>query len=67
MQTLENKLHPDKFVRIHRSTIVNIDHIKALEPFYNGSYIVTLADGTELRLSRSRREKLLSVINGIAS
>ena len=38
--------------------IVNTEHIKELQPWLNGEYVVVLQNGTELRLSRSYREKL---------
>jgi two-component system LytT family response regulator len=58
MNEMEAKLDPSKFLRIHRSTIVNIDRIRELQQHFNGDYIVVLQDGTELKLSRSRREQL---------
>jgi two-component system LytT family response regulator len=58
MNEIETKLDPEKFLRIHRSTIVNIDRIKELHPHFNGDYAVVLHDGTELKLSRSRREQV---------
>jgi two-component system, LytTR family, response regulator len=64
MHDLESRLNPDKFVRIHRSVIVNLDRIKELHPHFNGDYIVVLEDGRQLRLSRSRREQLESKLSG---
>jgi two-component system LytT family response regulator len=58
MHDLEGQLDPAKFVRIHRSIIVNLERIKEMHPHFNGDYIVVLEDGRELRLSRSRRENL---------
>ena len=58
MQDLENQLDPDKFVRIHRSIIVNLDRVKEMHPHFNGDFIVVLDDGAKLKLSRSRREVL---------
>ena len=58
MNDLEERLDPAKFVRIHRSIIVNLDRIKELHPHFNGDYIVVLEDGRQLRLSRTRREHL---------
>ena len=56
MQTLEDRLDPDRFFRIHRSTIVQIDRVEALLTAPGGDYAVRLKDGTRLRLSRSRRD-----------
>jgi two-component system, LytTR family, response regulator len=58
MSNLETKLDPERFVRIHRSTIVRIDQIKELEPLFQGEYQVTLHGGTRLTSSRGYREKL---------
>jgi two-component system LytT family response regulator len=58
MNDLEGQLDPNRFVRIHRSVIVNLDRIKEMHPHFNGDYIVVLEDGRQLRLSRTRREQL---------
>ena len=58
MKELEEKLDPQTFLRIHRSTIVNFDRVKELQQTPNGEYVVVLKDGTELKLSRGRREHL---------
>lgn len=59
---LEQKLDPEKFTRIHRSSIVNIDRIKSLHPLFNGDHLIILRDGTELNLSRTYHEKLINLI-----
>jgi two-component system LytT family response regulator len=58
MKRLEEQLDPSQFLRTHRSTIVNLDRIKELHPFFHGDYLIVLNDGTELKLSRSRRRSL---------
>lgn len=58
MKRLEEQLDPSQFLRTHRSTIVNLDRIKELHPFFHGDYLIVLKDGTELELSRSRRRSL---------
>jgi two-component system LytT family response regulator len=58
MKRLEAQLDPAKFVRTHRSTIVNLDRIKELHPYFHGDYVILLKNGTELKLSRSRRRAL---------
>jgi two-component system LytT family response regulator len=55
---LEHQLPHRSFVRIHRSTIVNLDRIKEMQPLFYGEYSVVLHDGTRLTLSRSFREKV---------
>ena len=64
MHDLEAQLDPKKFVRIHRSIIVNLDRIKEMHPHFNGDYIVVLKDGSQLKLSRSRREHLEGRLKG---
>ena len=61
MNRLASKLDPDKFLRIHRSALVNIERIKELQPLFSGDYVVILRDGKQLTLSRSYREKLLGL------
>jgi two-component system LytT family response regulator len=58
MNGIEARLDPRRFVRIHRSRIVNSDRIKELQPWFNGEYVVVLQNGTRLTLSRGYREKL---------
>jgi two-component system, LytTR family, response regulator len=53
---LEEKLNPSEFLRIHRSTIVNIQRIKEIQAWFHGHHRVLLEDGTELRMSRYQRE-----------
>lgn len=58
LQSLEVRLDSSKFLRIHRSTLVNLDRIQELQPLFHGDYVVRLLDGTELTLSRNHRERL---------
>jgi two-component system, LytTR family, response regulator len=58
MHTLEARLDPTRFVRIHRSFIVNIDRVRELRQAQRGDYDIILQDGTALRLSRGRRGNL---------
>lgn len=58
MNDMESRLDPEKFVRVHRSSIVNLDRVRELQQLFNGDYTVVLHDGTQLRLSRTRRELL---------
>ena len=58
MQTLEDRLDPTRFFRIHRSTIVQLDRVEVLLVAGGGDYAVKLRDGTRLRVSRARRDDL---------
>lgn len=62
MRDLENKIDPEKFVRIHRSTIVNVEKIKSLRSNEHGDYDVYLKNGERLKLSRSFRSHFQKVI-----
>ncbi|HJW95449.1 MAG TPA: LytTR family DNA-binding domain-containing protein [Thermoanaerobaculia bacterium] len=58
LAALEEKLDPKHFVRIHRSTIVNIDAIRELQPWFGGDSVIVLNDGTELTMSRTYRDRV---------
>lgn len=58
------KLDPERFVRIHRSSIVNVSRIRELQPCDSGEYIAVLRDGKELSCSRGCRPQLLRLIDG---
>lgn len=62
MANLESKLDANKFARIHRSTIVNLDHIKEIQLLDSGDYEVILNNQKVLKLSRRYREKLKGVL-----
>ena len=58
MQTLEDRLDPDTFIRTHRSVIVRLDLIETLHKGAGGDYEVQLKSGRRLRVSRSRLDSL---------
>ena len=63
LSELESKLDPEKFLRTHRSSIVNLDRVREMHPRFGGDYAVLLHDGTELKLSRARREHLQRLLD----
>jgi two-component system LytT family response regulator len=63
LSAIEGRLDPAKFLRIHRSVIVNVSRISELVPYNNGEYFVYLSDGTKLKLSRSYREQLKRLLD----
>ena len=63
---LESLLDPSRFVRIHRSAIINLERIARIEPFGKDSRIAILADGTRLPVSRSGYARLLEVMGDSA-
>ena len=54
--SLESRLDPRRFARIHRSAMVNLSQIRELQPTFNGEYSVVLASGAKLTLSRTYRD-----------
>jgi len=60
MEELQARLDPDKFFRIHRSTIVNLNYVKTIETWFAGGYMMTVRDKnkTELTISRSAGKAL---------
>ena len=58
MGYIESQLDPTQFVRVHRSTIVNVDRIQELRSSFNGEYVILLHDKTRLTLSRGYRDGL---------
>lgn len=63
MSSLESKLDPARFLRVHRSTIVNTDSIAELEPLFQGDYVVILRDGTRLQSSRGYRSNVQGLMH----
>src|SRR5581483_935436 len=53
MNEIAGKLPPDRFLRIHRSLIVNADRVKEVQPWFKGDYVLILHDGTKLRSGRN--------------
>ena len=62
MKELENDLDPKKFVRVHRSAIVNIRYVQKLVSHISGEYHLILNNGTELKVSRSHRDRVKEMI-----
>jgi two-component system LytT family response regulator len=58
LNSLEQKLDPSQFLRIHRSKIVRVGCVRELQPIDNREYLVRLADGSEHRSSRSYADRL---------
>jgi two-component system LytT family response regulator len=52
LESLESRLDPEQFARIHRSHLINIDEIAEVNPWFHGDYKVKLRDGSELTWSR---------------
>ncbi len=62
LNEVEIKLNPKIFIRIHRSSIVNVNFIKELKPYFNGEYYLYLSTGEKLKLSRTYKDKIKLII-----
>lgn len=56
---LHDLLDPSLFVRIHRGTVLNLEYVREIQPWFSGSYVAILHDGTQLRISRHYRDDVL--------
>ena len=61
MGRMLQRLDPDRFKRVHRSSIVNLDFVKELRPWFHGDFLVILSDGTKLTMPRSYRSQFPQV------
>lgn len=52
LASLESRLDPVRFARVHRSHVVNIESIAEIRPWFHGDYVIVMRDGTELAWSR---------------
>jgi two-component system LytT family response regulator len=62
MHSVEAKLDPEEFVRIHRSAIVAIDRIRSIEARASGEYLVTLRGGATLVSSRGYSDRVRGLL-----
>src|SRR5256885_11373069 len=65
MSSLEARLDNQRFVRIHRSTLINLDYVKELEATFHGEYVITLRSGERVTLSRTYRSKLEEILGQV--
>ncbi len=61
LKSMESRLNPDIFVRVHRSAIINVERIASVEPHFHGEYVVTMADGAKLTTSRTHSGRLRAI------
>jgi two-component system LytT family response regulator len=65
MKELERQLNPASFIRIHRSTMVQLSRIREVQPWLRGDFVVRLSDGTRLRLARGLRSQVEAVLSRV--
>jgi two-component system, LytTR family, response regulator len=66
LSALEARLDPARFARIHRSTVVNLDRVAEIQPWFSGDGMVVLQSGAKLRLSRGYRQEFEARLGGRA-
>jgi two-component system, LytTR family, response regulator len=59
MNNVDESLDPNKFARIHRSYIVNIEQIQEMQPWSHGDYVVILKNGEKIQMSRRYKDRLM--------
>ena len=63
MEQVMDRLPADRFVRVHRSAIVNLDRVKQVHPWFHGTWLLVLADGAKIATGRHYREALAARLN----
>lgn len=63
MAALAERLDPRRFVRVHRSAIINVRRVEAVHPWFNGYHVVTMDTGQKLRMSRYQHEAFLRLVS----
>ena len=59
---LVGRLDPRRFIRVHRSEILNVDFVAELQPWSHGDYVIVMKDGNKIPLSRTYREQVLKAL-----
>ena len=66
IRSLEEQLDPDRFVRVHRSAIVNVGHVQELQPWFQGDFIIVLRNGDKVTSGRTYRDRVGQLLRGAA-
>jgi two-component system LytT family response regulator len=64
LSQLEQRLPARSFLRVHRSTIVNVERIREFQPWFQGDWVIVLADGTRVQTGKSYRARVRELIGG---
>ena len=62
ISSLESSLDAERFVRIHRSIIVNLERVAKIEPYSKDSRVAVLSDGTQLPMSRAGYDRVKALL-----
>jgi two-component system LytT family response regulator len=63
MEQVMDRLPADRFVRVHRSAIVNLDRVKQVHQWFHGTWLLVLANGAKIATGRHYREALAVRLN----
>jgi two-component system LytT family response regulator len=63
MAQIEAKLPTERFMRVHRSIIVNTERVREVQPWFKGDYVLIMHDGTKLRSGRTYRQSVQALID----
>ena len=61
---MAERLDPSRFVRVHRSAVVNVERVREVQPWFHGELVLLLDDATRLTIGRTYRDRFLSVLEG---
>ena len=59
---MEQLLPSEQFLRVHKSSIINLHHIVEMEPHFNNEFIAKMSNGEKIRTSRNYRDKLKNIL-----
>lgn len=62
MKAMEARLDPERFIRIHRSTLVSVDRIREVQPWFRGEHVLILRDGTRLTTGGEHGKRLREIL-----
>ena len=66
LASLEERLDPNRFVRVHRSTIANLDRVREVHTHAHGEYVLLLSDGTRLKVSRTYADRVRAYLDRLS-
>ena len=65
LANLETRLDPARFLRMHRTTIVKVERLRELQPWFSWEFVAILQDGTRLKVSRGYRDRVAKWLGGV--
>jgi two-component system LytT family response regulator len=65
MNSIEERLDPQRFIRVHRSSIVNKSRIREMQPWFQGEYVLILKNGKKVVTGRSYRDSVLKLTRAV--